>query len=363
MLLKWPTFLLRELPNTSAGPPVVLSNILLMESNGPRGALQLDTQCLQLGPAYCVRGAADSLEWATLLDASLLSRASKWPIFLLRKLSNTLAGSCVLLPKMLSIVLNGPSISCVRCCQSFEMGHVYRSEYNGHVIEMAHIPCEEAANTSAWPPAVLSNILLMELNGPRGALLLDAQCARLGPAYCMRKGADSLEWAALLDASLLSRALKWPIFLLRKLPNTSAGSCVLLLKTLSIVSNGPCILHKRCCRSLGMGHISVLVMALNRPSFLWIQLPNTSAGSYVLPLKMVLIVLNGPSILFVSCCQFLEMGHVYRSEYTGQSLKRPTFLLRKLLNTLTGPPIVLLNILLMELNGHRGALLLDAQCS
>jgi hypothetical protein len=132
---------------------------------------------------------------------------------------------------------------------------------------------------------------------------------------------------------------------------------------LSIVLNGPCILHKRCCQSLGMGHISVLAMALNRPSFLWIQLPNTSAGSYVLPLKMVSIVLNGPSILFVSCCRFLEICHVYRSEYTGQSLKRPTFLLRKLPNTSTGPPIVLSNILLIELNGPRGALLLDAQCS
>jgi hypothetical protein len=75
MLLKWPTFLVRKLPNTSAWPPAVLSNILLMELNGPRGALLLDTQCARLGPAYCMRKGADSLEWATLLDASLLSRA------------------------------------------------------------------------------------------------------------------------------------------------------------------------------------------------------------------------------------------------------------------------------------------------
>jgi hypothetical protein len=106
MSLKWPTFPLRKLPNTLAGPPVVLLNILLMELNGSRGALLLDTQCSRLGPAYCIRGAADSLEWATLSDDSVLSMAFKQPTFLLRKLPNTLAGTYVPHLKMLSIVLN-----------------------------------------------------------------------------------------------------------------------------------------------------------------------------------------------------------------------------------------------------------------
>jgi hypothetical protein len=66
-------------------------------------------------------------------------------------------------------------------------------------------------------------------------LLLDTQCSRLGPAYCMRGAADSLEWATSLDNGTRSMASKRPTFLLRKLPNTSDGSYVPLLKMVLIV--------------------------------------------------------------------------------------------------------------------------------
>jgi hypothetical protein len=71
-------------------------------------------------------GAAKSLEWATLLDNSILSMALKQPTFLLRKLPNTLAGSYVLLLKMVLMVLNGPSILFVSRCQFLGMGLIVR---------------------------------------------------------------------------------------------------------------------------------------------------------------------------------------------------------------------------------------------
>jgi hypothetical protein len=91
--------------------------------------------------------------------------------------------------------------------------------------------------------------------GPEVHLLLDTQCSQLGPAYCMTGAAESLEWATLLDNSILSMALKRPTFLLRRLPNTSAGSYVLLLKMELMVLNGPSILFVSRCRFLGMGLI------------------------------------------------------------------------------------------------------------
>jgi hypothetical protein len=99
--------------------------------------------------------------------------------------------------------------------------------------------------------------------GPEVLLLLGKQCSQMGPEYCMTGAADSLEWVTMLDASILSMAFKWPAVLLRKLLNTSAGSYVLLLEILSIVLDRPSISHERCYQSLGLGHISVLAVALN----------------------------------------------------------------------------------------------------
>jgi hypothetical protein len=92
ILLKWPTFLLRRLPNTSAGPPVVLSNILF-----------------------------DGIEWAQRC-------------------------STVRHP-MLSI---GPSMLHERSCRSLGMSHIVRSQYNVPGIETAHIPIEKAAKYLSW---------------------------------------------------------------------------------------------------------------------------------------------------------------------------------------------------------------------
>jgi uncharacterized protein (DUF983 family) len=80
---------------------------------GPEVLLLLGKQCSQMGLEYCVTGAADSLEWVTMLDANILSMALKWPAVLLRKLPNSLAGSYVLLLEILSIVLDRPMLRSV----------------------------------------------------------------------------------------------------------------------------------------------------------------------------------------------------------------------------------------------------------
>jgi hypothetical protein len=96
---------------------------------------------------YHMRGAANSLQWATLLDDSTLSMALKWPTVILRKLPNTSSGSYVLLLKMLLIVLNGPSILCVQVLPIPWNGLHFCTGYG---IELAHIPLEAAAKYLSW---------------------------------------------------------------------------------------------------------------------------------------------------------------------------------------------------------------------
>jgi hypothetical protein len=133
-----------------------------------------------------MRGAADHIEWATVLGENMISMASNWPTLFWRKLPNTSAGSSV----------------------------------------------------------ILSNTLSMDLSGPR---VMYIRCSRMGPMFQLRDAAYTIGMGQIFMQYVLHTVCKWPMYLLRKLPNSSDGLFVLLLNVLSMYLNGPSISHERCC--------------------------------------------------------------------------------------------------------------------
>jgi hypothetical protein len=87
----------------------------------------------------------------------------------------------------------------VRCCRFLGMGHVYRSKYTGHVIEMPHIPLEIAAKSLSWATCSTFKYLVNGIEWAQRCSTVIHPMFSIGPSVCLRGAADSLEWAALLD--------------------------------------------------------------------------------------------------------------------------------------------------------------------